>query len=67
MATACAQLLQHPQFAQALVLSLCSGVAATLLALAASACILSTGLGLRAPREHAAFLPAMLALPHVAF
>ena len=67
LATACAQLLQQPQFAQALVLSLCSGVAATLLALAASASILSTGLGLRAQRQPAAFLPAMLALPHVAF
>ena len=62
-----AQLLQHAQFAQALTLSLCSGLAATLLALGASACILSTGLGLRAPRKHAALLPAMLALPHVAF
>ena len=67
LTTACALLLQQPQFAQALVLSLCSGVAATLLALAASACLLSTGLGLRAQREPAAFLPAMLALPHVAF
>lgn len=62
-----AQLLQHPQFAQALALSLCSGLAATLLALGASACILSTGLGLQAARKHAALLPAMLALPHVAF
>ncbi len=67
LATTCAQLLQHPQFANALALSLWSGLAATLLALCASACILSTGLGLCAPREHAAFLPAMLALPHVAF
>ncbi len=63
----CVQLLQHAQFAQALSLSLCSGLAATLLALGASACILSTGLGLRTPRKHAALLPAMLALPHVAF
>jgi len=63
----CAQLQLQPQFAQALALSLCSGVAATLLALGASACMLSTGLGLRAPPKHAVFLPAMLALPHVAF
>jgi putative thiamine transport system permease protein len=61
------QLMQHAQFAQALALSLCSGLAATLLALGASACILSTGLGLRTQRKHAARLPAMLALPHVAF
>jgi len=67
LATACALLLQQPQFASALALSLWSGLAATLLALAASACILSAGLGLRAQRERAAFLPAMLALPHVAF
>ena len=63
----CAQLGLQPQFAQALALSLGSGVAATLLALAATACMLSTGWGLRAPPKHAAFLPAMLALPHVAF
>lgn len=63
----CGQLLQHAQFAQALTLSLGSGLAATLLALGASACMLSTGLGLHAPRKHATLLPAMLALPHVAF
>jgi len=61
------QLLQHAQFLPALALSLWSGLAATLLALGVSACILSTGLGLRADRNKAALLPAMLALPHVAF
>ena len=67
LTAACALLLQHPQFAQALSLSLCSGMAATLLALGASACILSTGLKLRTDHRHARLLPAMLALPHVAF
>ncbi len=67
LTTACALLLQHPQFAQALSLSLWSGMAATLLALGVSACILSTGLGLRTDHSHLRLLPAMLALPHVAF
>ena len=67
LSAAFALLLQHPQFAQALGLSLCSGVAATLLALGASACMLSTGWGLHTRRQPAALLPAMLALPHVAF
>ena len=58
---------QHAQLAQALALSLGSAVAATLLALGASACILSTGLGMRTASAPATFLPAMLALPHVAF
>ena len=61
------QLLQHAQFLPALALSLWSGLAATLLALGASACILSTGLGLLTARKKVALLPAMLALPHVAF
>lgn len=62
-----AHLTQHPQFAQALALSVGSAAAATLLALGASACILSTGLGLRTEHAPTHFLPAMLALPHVAF
>lgn len=62
-----ASLAQQPQLAQALALSLGSAVAATLLALGATACILSTGLGLRSGRVPGHFLPAMLALPHVAF
>ena len=62
-----AQQAQHAQLAQALALSLGSAVAATLLALGASACILATGLGLRTASTRARFLPAMLALPHLAF
>ena len=37
----------------------------TLLALGASACMLSTGVGLHPHRKHAALLPAMLALPQL--
>ena len=67
LAADCASLAQQPQFAQALALSLGSAVAATLWALGATACILSTGLGLRTGGVPSNVLPAMLALPHVAF
>ena len=61
------QLAQVAQFPQALALSLATGVASVLLALGATAAILSTGFGMGALRDRAAYLPAMLALPHIAF